>query len=175
MRTLLAVATAASLVAAGSVSAAGLNGQTIQIDWIYAPTGFQSTRTVVAGPGNELSGSWESGATVDLADASVYVGFLDPSIDVSGLASGTGWRFSGDFNQFTGLTATTNFVGWNDSWSTLTASALTVNFASSVSMPVGQGFIAFALTPVPEPSTTALMVGGLCALFALRRRLHAQR
>ena len=175
MRTLMVAATAAALLTGGSASAAGLGGQTAQLEWLYAPTGFHSTTAVLVGPGPELSDSWVSGGTVDLADTSVYVAFLNDSVGVIGLASEVVWRFSGDFSSFAGLTTTTNFIGWNDSWATLTSGGLTVEFASTISMPRNQGFITFALTPVPEPSVAAMLIAGLCALSTLPRRSRAER
>jgi len=161
---------------ASTASYAGLIGDEVQARWVYPPY-FDQTSVFVVGQGIELNGNWGLGHNLDVGDDYIEATFPD----VMGIGPGVNWHFSSlDFGGISGVTVSTNFAGWSDSWLNFTADSIDVTFAQDVVFAFGDGRIRFTLSsaaaPVPEPASGILLGLGLAVLpFVSRRRQSSSR
>jgi len=145
---------------------AGLMGDQVTAAWAYSHSSFHQTKTVVVGPEVELTGNWGGFYSLDVGDD--YIDSLLP--DATGILPGLGWHFSSlDYGGIGGISVSTNFSGWDDSWATFGDDTVDVTFLDRVDFPLGEGYLRITLLAVPEPSSGPLILIGLAGLIAVFR------
>jgi hypothetical protein len=172
---------------AGGNTGVRFGGSTVFVSWFSAPTGAENIRSAVLDLyGNGCSGPLPVGTIVPFSysftatpDAGVTIGYWEINLRLQG-AGGTqyfqivgsgGGLISGSANvvidvQF-GIANLSEYevtMGINYTSATDPSAAFTLTMESAA----GQGFTLGA-APIPEPATSALLMGGL-ALAAIRLR-----
>jgi len=161
------IAIIAVLVTMVSTTAhAGLTGDQVTVLWAYPPSSLYQTTMVVVGPGTELVGTWGGGHSLDIGDD--YIESLLP--DVVAILPGLNWHFSSlDYGGIGGVSVSTNFSGWNDSWLTFSEDSVDIEFVDGVEFPLHEGYLHIALFAVPEPTSGSLILVGLAGIMAVFR------
>jgi len=157
----------AAAILVGANANAGLNGDTVQLHWVW---GGDQVESVLVGPGVEvpfwIAGTWDVGDN--------YIDFT--ASNTWGLGQGLVWKFTSlDYGGITGVSVSTNFENWNDSMVTFSSDSIVVTFANQVDYKPMLGHIRLTMesnpSAVPEPSQYALLSAGLAVIACgLRRR-----
>jgi len=151
-------------VAIPTTAHAGLTGDEVTALWAYPPSSLYQTHDLVVGPGPELVGNWGGGHSLDIGDD--YIESLLP--DVVAILPGLNWHFSSlDYGGIGGVSVSTNFTGWKDSWATFTEDSVDVNFVERVEFPLHEGYLRVTLVSVPEPPSGSLVLAGLAGVMAV--------
>ena len=157
---------AALAIALSTTAHAGLTGDQVTAVWAYPPSSFHQSNTVLVGPGIELAGNWGGIHSLDVGDN--YIDSLLPG--ATGILPGLGWHFSNlDYGGIGGISVSTNFSGWDDSWATFGDDSVDVNFLERVDFPLHEGYLHITLLAVPEPNSGPLILIGLAGLIAVFR------
>jgi len=157
---------AALAVSLSTTAHAGLMGDDVTAVWAYSGSSFHQTSTVLVGPGIELAGNWGGYYSLDVGDD--YIDSLLP--DAAGILPGLAWHFSSlDYGGIRGVSVSTNFSGWSDSWVTFGDDSVDVNFLDEVEFPIHEGYLNITLLAVPEASSAPLVLIGLAGLIAVSR------
>jgi hypothetical protein len=132
--------------------------------------------------GSLLQGTTDLDAT--LAVLNIATGPADLLNGTFAIGSGSGFALSG-FDSFTNIAAGSSFGGLGISFDSALLGDFTQTIVISATGSNASGFIGGladttvvlrgSVVAVPEPGTYALMIGGLMALWLLRRRQGAQR
>ena len=173
----------ASAAAAPALAANDLTGTSVGVTWLFpdlSTTFATQNVTVGAGPEIQCAGS-EAGTGlctgfVDAASIDIGAQTLSLTID-SGTVPWTssafnGYEFSGlsAGGAWTGYTLTTTFAGLDASRITFTPDAVWVDM-EGITPAAGESFaITLDAAPVPEPTSPALLLGGLGAIAWMARR-----
>lgn len=148
-------------------SNAGLIDNSLVTTWEYKPYNFSESYTTTVTSGVEYDYSWVSGTYVDIGDN--YIDIRTPN-SYNGLSEEVTWIFTTpDYNGITGVSASTNFEGWSDSFLSFTNNSVKIIIGDVaggfVRFDVGQGFLRINVETspsiVPEPENLAMLLAGL--------------
>lgn len=157
---------------------ASLIGDEITATWSYE---FFNQSVLLTGGSGPVS--WVSEVVIEAqADKIIVDNITGPG---DGLAAGVVWSFTGiDWNGtpggILGVTANTNYVGWDSSFLSFGTDSITVSFLTDVvtgpfTNDLFELQITGAPTPVPLPATLPLFLMGFTALASAGRILRGRK
>ncbi|MEO5689121.1 MAG: PEP-CTERM sorting domain-containing protein [Burkholderiaceae bacterium] len=162
-----------------------LTGQSVNVDWLFGSTPAsiaQRVVTVGAGPeiqcaggtvGPDLCSYFVDGATIDIGTNTLKL-TIDSGTSFWSSSTFNGYEFSNlsSGGPWTGYSLSTDFAGVDTSLVTFTPDAVWINM-QGIQPAAGESFTITLLSAVPEPTSPALLLGGLGALACVARRRRA--
>ena len=182
----LTVCALAVTATAPALAANDLTGTSVDVSWLYPDnaTAFAMQNvTVGAGPeiqcaggeaGTGLCSGFVDGATIDLGAQTLSL-TIDSGTSAWNSATFNGYEFShlSAGGSWTGYTLATTFAGLDASRISFTPDAVWVNM-QGITPDAGQSFtLTLNTTPVPEPTSPALLLAGLGVVAWVARRRRA--
>lgn len=160
----------ATLLACGHAHAAGLDGHTVTVNYLFPDRDtVRETATVMVGAGNEAT-FFDGALKVDLSDEQIKMRWLINGILAPTPFHGLQFHIDGSFGAFSAARvnaastsgALIDGVSFDDS-------NLYVNWSGVRIGDVAKFIVDFEMLPVPEPSTYALLALGVVAVGAAAR------